>query len=87
MDDGPWAAPTSPGQELCHDARVNVCSPPMAAARRSTCMAPLLLADPADSIDERIKVSRYLLLDSQDALKERLARISAAYEQMHGRAL
>jgi hypothetical protein len=29
----------------------------------------LLLTDPVDSIDERIKVSRYLLLDSQDALK------------------
>src|SRR5437016_2157118 len=47
----------------------------------------LLLTDPVDSIDERIKVSLYLLLDSQDALKERLARISAAYEQMHERAL
>jgi predicted nuclease of restriction endonuclease-like (RecB) superfamily len=47
----------------------------------------LLLTDPLDSVDERIKVSRYLLLDSQDALKERLARISAAYEQMHERAL
>ena len=44
----------------------------------------LLLADPADSVDERIKVAQYLLLDSQDALKERLARISAAYDQIHG---
>ena len=53
---------------------------------RNEQVVELLLTDPVDSIDERIKVSRYLLLDSQDALKERLARISAAYEQMHGRA-
>jgi predicted nuclease of restriction endonuclease-like (RecB) superfamily len=54
---------------------------------RNEQVVELLLTDPVDSVDERIKVSRYLLLDSQDALKERLARISAAYEQMHGRAL
>jgi predicted nuclease of restriction endonuclease-like (RecB) superfamily len=40
----------------------------------------LLLADPDSSPDKRIKVAQYLLLDSQDALKERLAQLSVAYE-------
>jgi len=44
----------------------------------------LLLADPADSVDERIKVAPYLLLDSQEALRTRLAELSAMYEQAHG---
>lgn len=43
----------------------------------------LLLADPVDRVDERIKVAQYLLLDQQQALKERLARLGAAYEQVH----
>jgi len=43
----------------------------------------LLLADPADSVDERIKVAQYLLLDGQEALRERLAQLGAAYEQAH----
>lgn len=41
----------------------------------------LLLSDPANSIDERIRVSQYLLLNSEEAIKERLALISEAYEQ------
>ncbi len=44
----------------------------------------LLLADPADSVDERIKVAQYLLLDSQEALRTRLAELSAMYEHAHG---
>lgn len=44
----------------------------------------LLLADPADRIDERLKVAQYLLLDQQEALKARLAQIRAAYDQAHG---
>ncbi len=43
----------------------------------------LLLADSEDSMDERIKVAQYLLLDAQPALKERLAHMSAIYEQEH----
>lgn len=43
----------------------------------------LLLSDPANSIDERIRVSQYLLLNSEEAIKERLALISEAYEQGH----
>jgi len=41
----------------------------------------LLLSDPADSVDERIKVAQYLLLDSQDALRQRLAQLSTAYDK------
>lgn len=41
----------------------------------------LLLSDPNTSLDNRIKVSQYLLLNSEEAIKERLALISAAYEQ------
>jgi predicted nuclease of restriction endonuclease-like (RecB) superfamily len=44
----------------------------------------LLLSDPANSIDDRIRVSQYLLLNSEDAIKERLALISEAYEQGSG---
>lgn len=43
----------------------------------------LLLSDPADSVDERIKVAQYLLLDSQEALRAHLAHLSAMYEQAH----
>ncbi len=32
-------------------------------------------------MDERIKVAQYLLLDSEDALKRRLAQLSAAYNE------
>ncbi len=46
----------------------------------------LLLSDPATTIDERIKVAQYLLLNSEQALKERLAHISAAYDQARGGA-
>jgi predicted nuclease of restriction endonuclease-like (RecB) superfamily len=45
----------------------------------------LLLSDPANSIDDRIRVSQYLLLNSEEAIKERLALISEAYEQGSGR--
>lgn len=41
----------------------------------------LLLSDPADSVDQRIKVAQYLLLDSETALKERLAQLSEAWRQ------
>ncbi len=43
----------------------------------------MLLANPETSVDERIKVAQYLLLDSQDAIRERLAQVSAAYDQVH----
>lgn len=43
----------------------------------------LLLSDPATSMDERIRVSQYLLLNQEEAIKERLALISEAYEQSH----
>ena len=43
----------------------------------------LLLADPVDRVDERIRIAQYLLLDQQEALKERLAQIRAAYDQAH----
>jgi predicted nuclease of restriction endonuclease-like (RecB) superfamily len=41
----------------------------------------LLLADPDSSPDKRIKVAQYLLLDSAETLKERLAALSRAYDQ------
>jgi len=44
-------------------------------------VAELLPANPNTSMDERIKVARRLLLDSEGALKERLAQISEGYEQ------
>jgi predicted nuclease of restriction endonuclease-like (RecB) superfamily len=43
----------------------------------------LLLANPETSVDERIKVAQYLLLDSQNAIRERLAQVSAVYDQVH----
>jgi len=46
----------------------------------------LLLSNPETSADERIKVAQYLLLDSQDALRERLAQLSAAYDEARGDA-
>jgi hypothetical protein len=45
----------------------------------------LLLADPETTMDERIKVAQYLLLDQERALRERLAQLSAAYEEAHAR--
>ena len=44
----------------------------------------LLLADPETTIDERIKVAQYLLLNSEDAIKRRLAEIRTTYERAHG---
>lgn len=41
----------------------------------------LLLANPDTSADERIRVAQYLLLDSEDALRTRLAELSAAYDE------
>ena len=45
----------------------------------------LLLADATRPADDRIKVAQYLLLDSEGAIKTRLAEISAAYEEAHER--
>ena len=45
----------------------------------------LLLADPETTMDERIRVAQYLLLNSEGAIKQRLAEITAAYEEAHGR--
>lgn len=44
----------------------------------------LLLADNASTTEQRIKVSQYLLLDSEPALKERLAQLSVMWEQAQG---
>jgi len=44
----------------------------------------LLLANPDTPADERIKVAQYLLLDSEEALRARLAAISAAYDEATG---
>ncbi len=41
----------------------------------------LLLADPQTTIDERIKVAQYLLLDQERTLRERLAQLSIAYDE------
>ena len=43
----------------------------------------LLLADATRAADDRVKVAQYLLLDSEGAIKARLAEISAAYEEAH----
>jgi len=47
----------------------------------------LLLADPETTMDERIKVAQYLLLDQERALRERLAQLSAAYEEAQARTV
>ncbi len=41
-----------------------------------------LFADPETTIDERIKVAQYLLLDTEDTLKKRLAQLTAMHEQL-----
>ncbi len=46
----------------------------------------LLLANPSTTMDERIRVAQYLLLNNEEAIKQRLAEISEAYEAVHGRA-
>ncbi len=43
----------------------------------------LLLADSASTTDQRIKVAQYLLLDSQEALKERLAQLARLSDEAH----
>ncbi len=43
----------------------------------------LLLADSDSTTDQRIKVAQYLLLDSQDALKERLAQLARISDEAH----
>jgi predicted nuclease of restriction endonuclease-like (RecB) superfamily len=53
---------------------------------RNEQVVKLLLANPATTMDERIRVAHYLLLNSEAAIKRRLAEISAAYEAVHGRA-
>jgi len=47
----------------------------------------LLLADPETTMDEWIKVAQYLLLDQERALRERLAQLSAAYEEAQARTV
>ncbi len=44
-------------------------------------------ADPATTIDERIRVAQYLLLNQEQPSKERLAQISAAYHEARATAL
>ena len=44
----------------------------------------LLLADPNDRVDERIKVAQYLLLDQEEALKARLAQLRTMHDQARG---
>ncbi len=51
---------------------------------KSSQVIELLLSDPADSVDERIKVAQYLLLDAQDELRKHLARMSEAYDEARG---
>jgi predicted nuclease of restriction endonuclease-like (RecB) superfamily len=53
---------------------------------RNEQVVELLLADSNRPREERIKVAQYLLLNNEAALKQRLAEISAAYEEVHGRA-
>jgi len=43
----------------------------------------LLLADSDSTTDQRIKVAQYLLLDSQEALKERLAQLARLSDEAH----
>jgi predicted nuclease of restriction endonuclease-like (RecB) superfamily len=45
----------------------------------------LLLADETRTPDDRVKVAQYLLLQSEAAIKQRLAEISAAYEEAQRR--
>lgn len=47
---------------------------------RNEQVVELLLADSDRPIEDRIKVAHYLLLNSEDAIKQRLAEISAAYD-------
>jgi len=42
----------------------------------------LLLADPDSSPDKRIRVAEYLLLDSQEPLRARLAQVADAYQML-----
>ena len=44
----------------------------------------LLLSGPDTSMDRRIKVAQYLLLNNEEALKRRLAQVSAAFAQAQG---
>jgi hypothetical protein len=41
----------------------------------------LLLADSASTTDQRIKIAQYLLLDSEQALREQLAQMSEAWDR------
>ncbi len=51
---------------------------------KDSAVIELLLADPDSSPDKRIKVAQYLLPDSQEALRQGLARIGAAYDEARG---
>lgn len=48
---------------------------------RNEQVVELLLADSDRPSDERIKIAQYLLLNSEDAIKKRLAEISTAYHE------
>jgi hypothetical protein len=50
---------------------------------RNEQVVELLLADGDRPVAERIEIAHYLLLNSEDAIKKRLAEISAAYEEAH----
>jgi predicted nuclease of restriction endonuclease-like (RecB) superfamily len=69
-----------------HDLREGEAEPQglILCGARDEQVIELLLADPATTIEERIKVAQYLLLNSEDAIKQRLAEISAAYEDVRG---
>lgn len=47
---------------------------------RNEQVVELLLADTDRPTEERIKIAHYLLLNSEDAIKQRLAEMSAAYD-------
>ncbi len=51
---------------------------------KDSAVIELLLADPDSSPDRRIKVAQYLLPDSQEALRQGMARIGAAYDEARG---
>jgi len=47
----------------------------------------LLLGDAETTVDERIKVAQYLLLDAQDELRKHLARMSEVYDEARGQVV
>jgi predicted nuclease of restriction endonuclease-like (RecB) superfamily len=69
-----------------HDVRAGEAEPLglILCGARDEQIIELLLADPATTIDDRIRVAQYLLLNQEQPLKERLARLSIAYDEAHG---